>query len=404
MGNTMMTSTIDDIQRALEQLGIPAWLLYSFRDSNPIANAMIGLRPDAHVTRRWVCLVPAVGRPKTLVHRIEPHLAAQIPGDVQSYSSYDEFTAGLQRMLDGVEAVAMEYSPMNAIPVVSRVDAGIIDVVRSFGTTVVSSGDLVAWLGARLDQEQIASARRAGQCMREVVMDAFAGIARSMRNGADVSELSVQTGIMQAFSQRGIETDHAPIVAVNANSADPHYSPATDTSAIIRAGDFVLIDLWGRERGARSVFGDITWTAYVGDRVPDDIREVFDVVARARDVAFDGVRAAFEQGKSITGADVDRLARSVIDAAGYAQYFVHRTGHSITSELHGAGVNLDGFESHDSRNLSCSTSFSIEPGIYLPGRFGIRSEIDVVIDEHGIVTATSEPRQQSVLPLLAYDA
>lgn len=397
----MTADSVVRIQEALTVLGLDAWLLYSFRDSNSIAASALGLAPDAHVTRRWACLVPRDGRPRGLVHTIEPHIGREVPGEVRSYSSYLQFRDGLRWLVEGSPSVAMEYSPDNAIPVVSRVDAGTVELVRSLGTNVVSSAELVSWLGARLDTNQIASARRAGALVRDVMVTAFRFMRDEIRMGRGVSEYTVQTMIMEEFQHRGMVTDHPPIVAVNDHSADPHYVPTVDRHSHIRKGDFILIDLWAREDGLNTVFGDITWTGFVGDAVPSEYAEVFRIVASARDSAYDLVAERFADGVPIVGAEVDRAARTVIDAAGYAGSFVHRTGHSITWELHGAGANMDGYETNDTRRLVPGTSFSIEPGIYLPGRFGIRSEIDVLIDDHGAVEATSEPRQTEVIPILA---
>jgi Xaa-Pro dipeptidase len=397
----MTQEQLEQIQNTLRTLGIPAWLLYNFRDSNPIASRALGLAPNAHQTRRWVYLIPAEGTPRGLAHRIEPHIGALMLGDVTPYSSYREFESGLAAMLAGLDRVAMEYSPRNGVPVVSRVDAGTIELVRSWGVDVLSSGDLIATFEARLGGEQIASARRAGQHVREVVMRAFGFIREMIESHTRVTEVDVQRFILEAFEERGYVTDHAPICGVGPNSANPHYDPSAEECAEIRPGDFVLIDLWAREQAEGTVYGDITWVGYVGESVPDRYSKVFEVVRDARDAAFVRVRQAFAAGEKITGAELDDIARGVIERAGYGQYFTHRTGHSITTELHGAGANLDNFETQDTRTILAGTSFSIEPGIYLPGEFGIRSELDVVISADGDVWATSEPLQHEVLAIMA---
>ncbi|MBC8145865.1 MAG: M24 family metallopeptidase, partial [bacterium] len=355
---------------------------------------------DIHQSRRWACLIPAVGQPLGLTHRIEPHIARMVPGDVTEYSTHGEFERGIHNMLSGLSHVAMEYSHLNAIPVISKVDAGTIELVTSSGVEVVSSGALIAHLEARLTQEQQQSAIRAGHAVREVMMNAFALIADRVRSGTTVTEYDVQRAILEEFEKRGMETDHPPIVGAGPNSANPHYEPTAATSEVIRNGDFVLIDLWAREKGADTVFGDITWTGFVGETIPDEYEVVFDVVRDARDAAFVRVKSAMAASEAITGADLDDAARAVIVDAGYGEYFVHRTGHSITTELHGAGANLDNYETRDTRPILRSTSFSIEPGIYLPGRFGIRSELDVVITDEGEVIATSDPVQQQIIAIL----
>ena len=396
----MTNHRLSEIQRSLRELGLEAWLLYSFRDSNPISVRMLGLTPEIHQSRRWACLIPAEGAPRGLVHRIEPHIGRLIDGSVIEYSSHEEFQQGLRSILSGVRSVAMEYSPGNAIPVISRVDAGTVELVRSIGVDVQSSGGLIARLEARLSDEQIASARRAGGAVREIMLGAFDLIAGEIGRYGEITEYQVQQHILNEFRNRSMVTDHPPICGVGPNSANPHYEPTEERSEKIREGDFVLIDLWARENQEGSVFGDITWVGFAGKEVPESYHRIFEIVRDARDAAFQTVVDAFEQERPIRGADLDRVARNIIVDAGYGQYFVHRTGHSITTELHGAGANLDSFETEDTRPILAGTSFSIEPGIYLPGDFGVRSELDVVITHDGEVLATSEPLQREVVAIL----
>jgi len=399
----MNQEQLDRIQATLRALGIPAWLLYNFRDSNPIASRTIGLTPHHHQTRRWAYLIPADGTPKGIAHRIEPHIGAMMLGQVTPYSSHTEFHSGLASLLEGLDVVAMEYSPRNAIPVVSRVDAGTIELVRSYGVEVISSGDLIAHLEARLTPEQIDSARRAGVLVRDIMMTAFRFIRDRIGQGSRVTEYDVQQVIMQEYEFRGMETDHPPIVGVGPNSANPHYEPTAERHQEIRRDDFVLIDLWAKEKGEGTIFGDITWVGFVGESVPERYTEIFTIVRDARDAALRCVCERFERGERVTGADLDDAARAVIADAGYAEYFTHRTGHSITTELHGAGANLDNFETEDTRSVIAGTSFSVEPGIYLTGDFGVRSELDVLIDEKGLPIATSEPVQREVVAIMAMD-
>ena len=399
----MTQEQLHRIQSTLRALGVPAWLLYNFRDLNPISSRIFGLTPHHHQTRRWAYLIPAEGTPKGLAHRIEPHIGAMMIGDVVEYSSHTEFRQGIASLLEGYATVAMEYSPGNAIPVVSRVDAGTIELVRSCGTEVISSGDLIAHLEARLDPDQIESARRAGALVRDVMMHAFRFIRDMIDKGERVTEYDVQRVILEEFEFRGMETDHPPIVGVGPNSANPHYEPTAERHMEIRRGDFVLIDLWAREKGERTVFGDITWVGYVGESVPERYVEVFEVVRDARDAALDRVREAFERGEKVTGAQLDDLARGVIERAGYGRFFTHRTGHSIATDLHGTGANLDNFETEDTRSILAGTSFSIEPGIYLTGDFGVRCELDVLIGDDGRPVATSEPVQRDVVAIMAME-
>ncbi len=384
----------------MHEAGTDAWLLSNFRESNVIASRLLGLTSETHQTRRWALLIPAEGEPRGLVHRIEPHLAEGMPGPVRFYSSQTEYEEGLREMLNGVPEVAMEYSPNNALPVVAKVDAGTVELIRSFGTSVVSSGELIARLESRLEGWQIESGIRAGKACREVMMSAFGFIRRNVGAGEKITEFDVVQYILERFDERGLVTDHDPNCSVGPNSANPHYQPTRENASVIGSGSFVLIDLWAKEQREGSVYGDITWTGYVGEEVPEEYAKVFEIVRMARDLSARAVSEAFAEGVEITGARLDDKARTVIADAGYAEYFIHRTGHSISTDLHGAGTNLDNFETRDERPILPATSFSIEPGIYLPGKFGIRSELDVIITEDGQVLIPSEPVQEHVIPVM----
>lgn len=396
-----MTATrLQEIQAAMKASGVDAWLLYNFRDSNAIACRIVGLPDGTHQTRRWALLIPADGAPRGVAHRIEPHIGKALPGDVTFYSSRTEFESALRSLVEGYDRVAMEYSPNNGLPVVSRVDAGTVELVRSFGAQVESSGELIARLESTLQEERIETAIRAGKGCRETMMSAFGFIRERITGGTPVTEHDVVAFILEELEKRGLMTDHDPNCSVGPNSANPHYQPTPESALPITEGSFVLIDLWGREKTEGSVFGDITWTGYVGTSVPEEYENVFRVVRASRDAAWNRVREAFAAGTPVTGAELDDAARDVIAEAGYGAYYIHRTGHSITSDLHGAGTNLDNFETKDDRPILPATSFSIEPGIYLPGKFGVRSELDVVIRADGTVLATSEPLQERVVPIL----
>lgn len=396
----MTAERLQEIQAAMRASGVDAWLLYNFRDSNAIAARILGLAPGTHQTRRWGMLIPAQGSPRGLVHRIEPHIARAVPGDVTFYSSRTEFEDELRSLVSGFDRVAMEYSPNNALPVVSRVDAGTIELVLSYGVAVESSGELIARLESTLTDAQIESAVRAGKACRTIMTEAFGYIRENVRDGRSITEHDVVLFILERLEANGLITDHDPNCSVGPNSANPHYQPTEQSALPIVDGSFVLIDLWGKERADGSVFGDITWTGYVGDTVPAEYENVFQVVRAARDAAFDMVKQSFAEGRTVTGADLDDVARHVIERAGYGEFYIHRTGHSITSDLHGAGTNLDNFETRDDRPILPATSFSIEPGIYLPGTFGVRSELDVVITADGTVLAPSEPLQEMVVAIV----
>ena len=397
----MKAEQLRRIQNAMKEAGVKAWLLSNFRDSNVIASRLVGFSPEIHQTRRWALLIPDEGEPKGLIHRIESHLAQSMPDSVTFYSSQNEYEDGLRGMLTGLSEVVMEYSPKNALPVVAKVDAGTVELVRSFGVNVVSSGELIARLDSTLSHAQLESAIRAGQECRRVMMETFGMIRDRILAETPITEYDVVQYILGQFEISGLIAEHEPNCSVGPNSANPHYQPTAESASPVERGSFVLIDLWGKEKTEGSVYGDITWTGYVGETVPDEYEDVFRIVRDARDAVLEGVREAFEAGRGVTGAELDDIARTIIDNAGYADQFIHRTGHSISADLHGAGTNLDNFETRDERPIFPSTSFSIEPGVYLPDRFGIRSELDVVISGSGKILVPTEPLQEHVIPILA---
>jgi Xaa-Pro aminopeptidase len=294
----------------------------------------------------------------------------------------------------------MDYSPGCAIPYVSRVDAGTVEMVRACGVEIVSAADLIQRFEASLTREQLESHYRAARVLRSIVDETFAEIGSSILRGQAVSEVSIQEFVMSRFEAQGLTTYAPPIVAVNEHSADPHFRPAREHDRAVRRGDFVLLDLWAKEAGADSIYADFTWVAFVGEKVPEEHARVFDIVARARDAAVDLVQARVAAREPVSGREADRAARGVIEDAGFGEVFVHRTGHSIGREVHGAGANLDSLETLDDRALIDSTCFSVEPGIYLPGRFGVRSELDMTI-ENGRAMVSGEPRQREVVAILA---
>jgi len=394
---------MDQLQRiatALAETRLDGWLFYDFRLSDPIAYRILGLPSDELSTRRWFYFIPAAGEPRALVSAVEPSRLDRLPGDREVYRSAAEMTAGLRNLLRGARRIAMDYSPNCAIPYVSRVDAGTIELVRSFGVEPVSAADLIQRFEASLDAGQLASHRRAALALRQIVDECFREIARLVRAGDRCDELGIQQFVCSRISARGLIAEEPPIVAVNAHSAVPHFSPTRENSDAIGYDDFVLLDLWAKEPGPDSIYGDLTWTAFVGDRVPEQHAQVFAIVAAARDSAVELIRRKLASGEPVSGIDADRAAREVIERAGYGPCFVHRTGHSIGREVHGTGANLDSFETLDHRLLLDHTCFSVEPAIYLPGRFGVRSELDVAIED-GAATVSGGPPQQEIIPLLA---
>lgn len=394
------TERVAEIQRAVRETdGLDGWLFYDFRVSDPLAYRVLKLDPTRHVTRRWYYWIPARGTAVKLMHKIEPHVLDGLPGGTLLYAGWEEQQEHLRRILRGVTHVAMQYSPMNAVPYISRVDAGTIELIRGLGIEIVTSADLVQRFEAVWDDRQLASHKHAAAKLRRIVDEAFAHVRRSITARKTVTEYDLQQFIMKRFDAYGLVTSSPPIAAVNAHSADPHYGPAPKGSARIKKGDLVLIDLWAKKAAARSVYADITWTGFVGAEIPARQREVFAIVRAARDAALNFVRSQVATGRFPCGWEVDEVCRTVIRKAGYSDRFVHRTGHSIGEEVHGNGANIDSFETKDGRRLMPRTCFSIEPGIYLPGEFGIRSELDVYVSSRE-AHVFGQPVQQHIVPIL----
>jgi Xaa-Pro aminopeptidase len=318
---------------------------------------------------------------------------ASLPGATAEYAGRTQLESGLGALLAGARTIAMEYSPKCAIPYIARVDAGTVELVRDFGVEVVSSGDLVGRFEAAWNAEAIATHHAASNALYRVKDRAFALVAAELSAGRALGEIDVQRAMLGWIGDEGLITDSPPIVSVNAHAGDPHYAPTPDTSAPIHRGDLLLLDLWGKLDQPGSVYADITWTGVYGEPRAE-VARVFSIVAAARDAALMAVQRAIETGRGIQGWEVDREARDVIAAAGYGDQFVHRTGHSLGEEVHGNGVHMDDFETHDDRRLLPGTGFTIEPGIYLPS-FGIRSEINVVVTE--TAAEPTGPSQQALV-------
>jgi Xaa-Pro dipeptidase len=389
---------IETIQKELRSAGLDGWLFYDFHHRDPIASRVLGLNGAGMGTRRWFYLIPSRGLPRKLVHRIESGALDTLPGQKLIYASLDELNKNLPRLIGRARKVAMQYSPRNAIPYVSLVDAGTVEMVRAQGCAVVSSADLVQRFEACWSAEQFQSHQEAGKAIDRVVQEAFAHAAAKVRAKADLTEYELQQWILERFREHSITADEPPIVAVGLHSGNPHYEPTAAVSAPVRKGDLLLLDMWGKLQRPGSVYYDITWVGYLGAEVPNTYARVFAHVREARDQAIAFVRNELARGHAIKGWQVDRIARDVISKAGYGKYFVHRTGHSIGQEVHGNGANMDSLETHDSRTILPRTCFSIEPGIYLK-EFGIRSEVNVYID--GKEARVTGPMQTDILALLA---
>ncbi len=365
------------IQAALRDRNIDAWLFYDHHHRDDIGYKVLGLPGNLHVTRRWFYLIPAQGEPVKLNHRVEPGHLKSLPGTQLHYGPWPELHQKLREVLAPYKRVAMQYSPNNNIMYVSIVDGGMLELIRSFGTEVVTSADLVAMFEATLTGEQIASHFTARDAMDKIMAAAFQEAGHRVRNGG-WDEYGLQQWIGEAFNREHLVTDDLPIIGVNANAGNPHYAPSPETSLPIREGDWLLIDMWAKTAQPDSVYYDITWTGFVGKNPSERHQEIFRIVRDARDIGVKTAQDAIGSGRKIQGWEVDAAVRAHIEKAGYGQYFVHRTGHSIGTEVHGNGANMDNLETKDDREILPNTLFSVEPGIYLP-EFGVRAEVDVLV-------------------------
>ncbi len=389
---------LNSIQKALKEANLDGWLLYDFRGLNVLAQRVIGMPANKSFSRRWFYMIPKEGKPIRLMHRIETDSLQGLPGQSIVYLHRNELEEGVKTALQGCKKIAMEYVPRNANPYISRVDAGTIELVRSFGVEVVSSGDLIQLFEACWTQEQWEMHLEAARHTRSAYDVAFQFIAEQIRAHGYVREMAVQDRIMKHFDDHGLTTNHPPIVGRGAHSGNPHYTPEESTNWEIRLHDFVLIDLWAKLKKENAVYSDLTRVAYVcqkEDTLPDPYVKIFNIVAAARDAGIDCVRQAFATQQKLQGWQVDQAVRNVIEKAGYGPFFIHRTGHSIGQETHGNGANMDGLETLEERHVLPRTCFSIEPGIYLP-EFGVRSEVNVYVDAESKVHVTGGDPQTEI--------
>jgi Xaa-Pro dipeptidase len=393
-----MSLDISAIQRALSEQGLDGWLWYDFQGANPIAQRMAGLNSGGHMaTRRWFYLVPATGTPRGLVHQIEQHNLDALPGTKTPYAGRAQLESGLKHLLEGTRRIAMEYSPNGAIPYVSRVDAGTIELVRGQGVDVVSSGDLVQQFEAHWSEDAIASHRAASEKLYRIKDRAFEAVRSRLRDGQPTTEFDIQQQMWQWFDDEGLVSDAPPLVGAQENASNPHYMPSREASRAIRPDELLLLDLWGKLKSPGAVFADISWVGYTGAQVPEEMTRVFEAARDARDAAVHVVQDAARHGREVRGYELDRAARAVIEKAGYGQFILHRTGHSLGETVHGNGAHLDDYETHDERRLLPGTGFTVEPGIYL-GRFGVRTEINVVWLAGG--PEVTGPSQQEIVRLV----
>jgi len=387
---------IDEIQKALAEENLDGWLLYDFRGSNLIARHIVKLG-DRIATRRWFYFIPTNGVPVRIVHAIETETLDHLPGKKIIFRSWQDLHRLLAETLNAKKSIAMEYSAENDIPYIAMVDSGTIELIRKLGLKVVSSGDLVQLFEARWDSAQTKSHFEAVKRVDDVKNEGFRFVAENIREAKAITEFDVQQFMWELFEKKNLTADHAAIVAVNANASNPHYSPEKNHSALIREGDLVLIDIWGKLKEQNSIYGDITWMAFVGKEVPAKQKAIFDIVKGAQQTGFQFIVENYKKGKTTYGWEADQVTRDYITERGYGDYYLHRTGHNIGQEVHGNGAHLDNLETRDRRKLIPETGFSIEPGIYLP-EFGVRSEIDVYIGSEGPVITS--PEQTEILKLL----
>jgi Xaa-Pro dipeptidase len=365
------------IQAALRERNIDAWLFYDHHHRDPIAYRVLGVPSHLMVTRRWFYLVPAEGEPIKLVHKIEAGHLDSLPGKKHLYSGWQELFDKLKAMLANTRDIAMQYSPNNIVFTISLVDGGTIDLIRGLGKNVVSSADLVAQFESTWTKEQIKSHFAARDSVDAIVAESFKEIGRRVRNGG-TKEHEMQQWFVEAFGRENLVANDPPIVAVNANAGDPHYAPHSDRPVLIREGDLILLDVWGKKNTPDATYYDITWMGFVGSAPSGRMREIFEIVRDARDAGVATVIDAIAAGRRIAGWEVDRATRGHIQKKGYGDYFIHRTGHSIGTDVHSNGANMDDLEIHDERQILPNSCFSIEPGIYLP-EFGVRSEVNMLV-------------------------
>jgi len=385
------------IQAELRASKLDGWLFYDHHRRDPIANHILEIAKDQMATRRWFYFIPARGEPRKLVHRIEQGMLDSLTGSKQAYSSWEELHKGIRKLLAGSKTIAMQYSPENNVPYIGLVDAGTVEFVRKLKKKVVTSADLVQKFEATWTAEQLESHLEAGRAIDRITRAAFERAAEFVRQAKPITESGLQQWMLGEFRANGIITSDPPIAAVQPNNGNPHYEPKRDGSNPIRAGDLLLLDVWGKLDRPGSVYYDITWVGYLGRRVPDAYARIFRIVREARNRAIEFVKDGVARDRKIHGWEVDRAAREVIRKAGYGKYFVHRTGHSIGQAVHGNGANMDSLETKDDRRVVPNTCFSIEPGIYLP-EFGIRSEVDMYVNEREAVVTGAI--QDEILTLL----
>lgn len=391
---------LSEIQQALKEHNLEGWLLYDFRGRDPLAIKILGLDPAKFTSRRWYYFIPREGEPVKLVSMVEQTTLDTLPGKKLRYLAWREMHAQIQAMLGNCKRIAMNYSPLNHIPYTSMVDAGTIELIRSLGYEPVSAADLIQQFEALIDEQGFRSHAEAGEIVLKIKDEAFAEIGRAVRSGRKVTEYDIQQFIMRRFEEEGLTCEgHGPIVGINEHPANPHFEPTPQNSYVFKPGDKILIDLWAKKNQPGAIYYDVTWCGYLGDKPPAKYLEIFNTVRDARKAARQFIVQKFAAGEPCYGWEVDDVCRNVVKKAGYGEYFIHRTGHSIGVNVHGNGVNIDNLETKDERRIVPGVCFSIEPGIYLEGEMAARSEINVFIipGGRGEVAVCGEEQEELIL-------
>ncbi len=394
-----LQTKIAQIQQKLKEYKLDGWLLYNFRGNNQFASKILEMPAGKLSSRRYFYFIPSSGSPQKLVHSIEQYDLDHLPGEKTIYNQWKTLHDGLKKILSGSKTICMEYSPNNDIPYLSKVDAGTIEFIRTFGVNIISSGDIVQYFEARWNDEQYNDAQDTANILLRTIDKAFNFIGESLRSKKKLTEYDVQQLIMGEFEKHNLTTYAPANCSVNGNGANPHYDPSPEVSSEIKKGDYILIDWWAKKKKPGAVYADFTWVGFAGIDVPKKYQEVFDIVKGSRDSAVEYLKKEFASGRKVRGCDVDDVTRKYIEERSYGKYFIHRTGHNIGEEVHGNGAHIDNFETMDVREIIPETCFSIEPGIYLPGEFGIRLEIDVYISKNREVILLGKKYQNEIVTI-----
>ena len=385
------------IQKGIKDTNLTGWLFYDFHGSDVIGKRILNIPLESIQTRRWYYYVPASGIPVKIVHSIEREVLDHLPGKKIVYLGWQEMENKLKSIFTSGDKIAAQYSPKNAIPYISRVDAGTYELLKSFKVKLFSSADLVQKFEACLTQSQLSTHINAAKHLNAIIQKTFKTIKQKIKEHEEVNEYIIQKFMLDEMDRKGLYYDHPPIVAVNENSGNPHYTPTQEVNSPIYPGSVIQLDIWAKEKNENAIYADISWVGYVGEVIPDEKKKIFDIIKNARDQAVHFIDQSIKAGKTICGWQVDNIARDYINDAGYGSYFLHRTGHSIGRDVHANGVNIDNLETRDERKIISGTCFSIEPGIYF-SKYGMRTEINVYVDESGAHIFT-QPLQNEIVML-----